>query len=332
MPDARCFESIVPGQSTIEGAGRGGFAAWSFQKGHIITGSPLMHIVDKKGLEMYDLSNHGDGSTLDPPEVVAHQLLLNYCWGHPKTDLILCPNGAGVNLLNHSRERANVKILWAPDGQLSHDDSWLSTSVKDMSKTYQPHLGWDYVALRDIEEGEELFIDYGDEWVTAWEDHVEEWQNAERPSEYAEYMSAAEWNELYAEADIRTVREQRKSPYPDNIEVVCHPSVNANAYEERQLEGSMWNLWTIAEDGVPCKVTARTSTAAGKTFYTVKMDAGKSVLVRKKVMREMLRFRDAEYSTDMHLDGVFRKEATIPNDMLPMAWRRQEVRAEHDEL
>jgi hypothetical protein len=332
MPNARCFESIVPGPSTIEGAGRGGFAAWSFQQGQVITGSPLMHLVDKKELEMYDLDSN-DGSASVPPEVLAHQLLMNYCWGHPETDLMLCPYGAGINLLNHSRERANVKIQWAPNGHLSQDDSWFSTSVKDMGMSFRCHLAWDYVALADIAEGEELLIDYGDEWVNAWENHVEEWQNAEKPSEHAEYMSAAEWNEVYAEADIRTVREQRENPYPDYIEMVCHPSVNANDYERRQQESSVWNLWHIAQDGVPCRVMARLSSAAGSTYYTVQMNgAGGSVLTRRNVMRKMIRFRDADYSTDMHLDGVFRKEATLPNDMLPMAWRRQKEDDEHDEL
>jgi hypothetical protein len=29
------------------------------------------------------------------------------------------------------------------------------------------------------------------------------------------------------------------------------------------------------------------------------------------------------YTTDMHLEGAFRKEATIPDDMLPKAWRNK---------
>jgi len=33
-------------------------------------------------------------------------------------------------------------------------------------------LSFEYVALRDIEEGEEIFMDYGEEWEDAWEQHV----------------------------------------------------------------------------------------------------------------------------------------------------------------
>ena len=328
MPDARCWDSIVPGQSTIEGAGRGGFAAWGFQKGQVITGSPLMFISDKKHLEMYEREDD-DGDELDEPELCAHQLVMNYCWGHPETDLLLCPYGSGMNLINHSRKGANVKIQWAPQGHLGQDESWLRTSVQDMDT--RPYLAWDYVALRDIAEGEELFIDYGDEWVTAWETHVAAWQDTEKPGEYEDYMSAAEWNELYADDDIRTMRELRENPYPDNIEVVCHPSVNANTYETKQQSFPVSALWHIAQDGVPCTVKARISSDDG-THYTVEMDAMEGVLTRRKVLRKMFRFRDVLYSTDMHLEGVFRKEATIPDDMLPLAWRKQEVHAEHDEL
>jgi hypothetical protein len=34
------------------------------------------------------------------------------------------------------------------------------------------------VALRDIESGEELFLDYGDDWERSWQHHLETWQPA----------------------------------------------------------------------------------------------------------------------------------------------------------
>ncbi|KAI2512513.1 hypothetical protein MHU86_1966 [Fragilaria crotonensis] len=176
MPDSRCLESIVPRPSTIEGAGRGGFATWSFQKGQVITGSPLIHIPDRKKLELYNLDDDDTNETsmLDhvAPKLYGHQLLMKYCWGHPKTNLLLCPYGAGINLLNHSRERANVMIQWAPHGHLAQNDAWFYICVTDMNSC-KANLAWDYVAVRDIAQGEELFIDYGDAWrVNAWEAHV----------------------------------------------------------------------------------------------------------------------------------------------------------------
>lgn len=219
---------------------------------------------------MYNLEDDDDDtnetSMLDhvAPELYGHQLLMKNCWGHPETNLLLCPYGAGINLLNHSRERANVMIHWAPHGHLAQNDAWFHIRVTDMNSC-KANLAWDYVAVRDIAQGEELFIDYGDAWVNAWEAHVAAWPNAERPAEYANYMSAAEWNDRFADADIRTVPEQQEHPYPEGIDVVCHPSLQDCTYKNEQKEGSVNSLWHIAEDGMPCQVLARLLTVDGET-------------------------------------------------------------------
>lgn len=322
MPEARCMESIVAGQSLIEGAGRGGFAAWSFQEGEVITGSPLIHIHEKELLNLFSRENR----LIESSHVVGKQLLMNYCWGHPETALLLCPYGSGVNYINHSRKRANVKIQWAPNGHIGQDDAWFHWSLRRMTSSFRPNLAWDFIALRDIAEGEEILIDYGDEWVDAWEEHVAEWQTADKPSEYAEYKSAAEWNELFKEADIRTEEERLENPYPDHIDVVCHTTVKLNTYLQQQKG----EIWDITMDGVPCRVNRRQKDADDETYYTVGV-VGDPSGEREKVHRKMLRFRDQHYSTDMHLEGAFRKEATIPDDMLPVAWRRNK-RRRHDEL
>jgi hypothetical protein len=396
MPNARCMESIVPGQSQIEGAGRGGFAAWNFRKDQVITGSPLIHIPDKVSLEMYEYKENEESSAgLDSPPpggefvVHGHQLLLNYCYGHPETTLILCPYGSGVNYINHAprhggtggssggEPQANVKIQWAPSGHMGQDNSWWDKSVVQLKGSRQAQLAWDFVALRDIDQGEELLLDYGDEWVSAWENHVGKWHakllendqtkmnattattdnnsnNDDASSEWydADYKSAAEWNELYGENDIRTEREQDENPYPEHIDIVCHKNVKDNTHHLRQTRWSAHEIWNIAMDGVPCVVKDRLRSVDGETYYTVEMEVGDDQgtnHVRKRssdgttarfqrlnVHRNMFRFRDVHYSTDMHLEGVFRKEATIPDDLLPKAWRNKPAHqgssGRHDEL
>ena len=34
----------------------------------------------------------------------------------------------------------------------------------------------EFVAIEAIEEGEEVFIDYGEEWHDAWKRHMERWE------------------------------------------------------------------------------------------------------------------------------------------------------------
>ena len=46
----------------------------------------------------------------------------------------------------------------------------------------------EYVALREIQEGEEVLVDYGTEWEAAWDEHVKTWKPVE------EYISPYDLN------------------------------------------------------------------------------------------------------------------------------------------
>jgi hypothetical protein len=52
--NGRCMDNIRAGPSTIPHAGRGAFATRFIPKGHVVAPAPLIHIVDKKRLLMYD--------------------------------------------------------------------------------------------------------------------------------------------------------------------------------------------------------------------------------------------------------------------------------------
>lgn len=326
MPESRCLENIVADTSSIEGAGRGAFITRSFAEGETITGSPILHIPDKERLNMYYWDQAR--GLKDKSKVVGHQLVMNYCWGHEESTLVLCPYGAGVNYINHSREQANVKIQWAPHGQIGQDDAWFHWTLHSLYNAYQPRLAWDYVALRDLEEGEELFLDYGDTWVEEWEHHRKTWV----PYSDTDYKSAVEWNEIMEDEEIRTEKEQAAHPYPKNIKVVCHKRVQANIHHIQQRQNAMESVWDISQKGIPCRVFKRETDEDGATSYTVTLQAriGNTTVERTDVHRGWLRFRDQTYSTDIHLRGAFRKEATIPDDMFPPAWRNK--RRQHDEL
>jgi hypothetical protein len=51
-----------------------------------------------------------------------YALLVNYCWSHAQSTILLCPYRVGVSCINHANIKPNVKIQWASHGQLSHDD------------------------------------------------------------------------------------------------------------------------------------------------------------------------------------------------------------------
>ena len=364
MPEARCLDNIRPGPSTLAHAGRGAFAVRSLRRGQTVTGSPLMHIVDRRTLWMYDskieYTTHPDTGVQQPyllpnPNVppVGIQLLLNYCWGHARSTLLLCPYGAGVNYINHAStdddNGANVKLQWAPHGQIGHHEDWLDKTIEDMVKAgVRPHLAWDYVALRDIEEGEELLIDYGSLWQEEWEWHVEMLGNDDQDDddESMYYKPAAQVRDELEGQALRTVEEQEEDPYPPNVETVCHDGLLAWQDEDLSYYDNIpyGDIWTITYDGVPCSIVERieTNTASSSssdeekaektvassktttTTYTVEIrpiggDPQETVTVRN-VSRVMISFRDVHMTTDLHYPNAFRHAAQIPDDMFPTIW------------
>lgn len=128
---------------------------------------------------------------VDRSTMIAEELLLNYAYGHPDSPMLLVPNAPMANFINHGgQEEANVQIRWpeplSKTGRLFewaytrskediYDDNFESTNhnawLKDhpidvMEKSGK--LAFEYVALRDIKDGEEIMIDYGDLWDDAW--------------------------------------------------------------------------------------------------------------------------------------------------------------------
>eukprot|EP00977_Amphora_coffeiformis_P003321 scaffold618_cov175-Amphora_coffeaeformis.AAC.3 len=267
----RCIDHTVSQRSTV--GGMGAFAKHNLQKGQIITTSPLHHFTDSDALNMYNITKHAkkfpvpqSADEEDEDEeagfhyqrhvdkVIHHQLALNYCFGNDQTSLLLCPYGVGVNYINHSPE-FNVKIRWA-EGFDGHDSDVVKTATLDeLEDIRSPTLAFDYVATRDIEAGEELFIDYGTGWRQAWLQHQTGADAAKRSEHYA---SAHRWNEQFATALIRTDDEQVLDPYPDHIEVRCH--YNAVSYNAAALgpepPTDMFE-WRSDDYGYPCTIVDR---------------------------------------------------------------------------
>jgi len=162
---------IVKQPATVSpDAGRGAFAKRNLPAGSVVAPVPLIHLPERSVLDMYDDNHSG--------EPTHQQLLLNYCYGHAASTLLLCPYGVTSALVNHSREHANVKIVWS-DKVTSHPE-WREQPLEEWAYNYKTGLGFDYVALRDIAEGEEVLVDYGAEWQAAWDEHVANFKPLER--------------------------------------------------------------------------------------------------------------------------------------------------------
>ena len=83
-----CLDNIKVEQSTNPEAGRGAFATRSMPKGEIVAPAPVVQITDRRGLAMFKVKSDPLGG-----DVVegSDQLLLNYCYGHPNSSILLFP-------------------------------------------------------------------------------------------------------------------------------------------------------------------------------------------------------------------------------------------------
>jgi len=341
----KCVDSIRPGPSTLPShqGGRGAFATRGMAEGSIITGSPLHHVPRKDLMTIFRMEMNGTDETTGEEkwlrhldDVVGYQMMLNYCYGHPESTMLLCPYGPGINYINHNKTLANVKIQWAKDGETGHNDTWLyRRSPANLEWDYTIGLAFDYVATKDIRKGDELFLDYGDEFEQALTEFMAKWKasksaaTSSSSSLQSKYTPAERYNKEFGEALLRTEAEQKLEPYPPNLEIHCHSGV-ATKKDHAAF------YWETREGGFPCRILERrTSVATNSTtqesLYKVELripldemgyqkDAF-TYIQRSDVPRNAIAFFNKPYTTDMFLQNSFRAPIGIPDSMLPGQWR-----------
>lgn len=182
-----CMDHLVGRPSTLPLAGQGAFAKRTIRSGDIVTPAPLMQIVSKRSLEIYNVRGERNGT----------QLLLNYCFGHKDSALLLCPNTNAV-LINHCSHRTkecgpngpNAAYRWS-SGWDPTSDEWRNLSYAELAQKKVRGLAFEIVATRDIRPDDEVFLDYGIEWERAWADHVARWTPPPRPTPVSASSSSA---------------------------------------------------------------------------------------------------------------------------------------------
>ena len=163
-----CLDHIIAGKSRLAQAGQGAFAQRSLKQGERIVPVPLLHIEDKRALATYKVSvNEKTGRLVrHESEKVGEELLLNYCFGHHESTLLLCPV-TNVILINHCSDRKgecgdkgpNAKYEWATEWDQNTKEN-LGKTLEELSSTKQWRLlSLDIIATRDIAPGEEVRFD-----------------------------------------------------------------------------------------------------------------------------------------------------------------------------
>ena len=240
-----CMDNIRDGISTIPHAGRGAFATRPITKGTILAPAPLIHISNSTILTIPRIPIHVGGedegesdaqqSPPPPPRYVVgqkQQLILNYCFGHAESTLLLCPYGVLTWLINHSYDNANTKIVWSNDESQRHLE-WFDMPISKWGTTMHNGLSLEYVATRDIQEGEEITINYGIEWDTSWKQHVHNfYYNRSMEERRDHYIPAFELNEFLLDNTL----EQVIHYYDDDIGSSNNNSIGRQELKEGQQQ------------------------------------------------------------------------------------------------
>jgi hypothetical protein len=255
--------------------------------------------------------------------------LLNYCFGHNETALLLCPYGVLTSLINHSHDQPNVKLQWSKN--LRHPE-WLTQVQFTWDHSSHPGLSFDVIALRDIEEAEEILFDYGIEWETAWREQVTNFDPPRRS-----YTPASKMNQP-VDLQIKTIFEADYETI-DGIFTSCRKHIVDMALGQKDVLRGEKDVRIDVEDledegCYPCRVVRRNHNDSyiaelfsrvlrrkGRPsgLWEVNVDIVKYVLF--DVPRDTFYFHDNYYHRDHHQEWSFRHDMRIPDDILPDAWR-----------
>ena len=208
------------------------------------------------------------------------------------------------------------------------------------------------MATRDIEPGEEVFIDYGKEWEAAWKKYVKEWKP---PSDSDSFVSALTFQKDF-NVPLRTIYEEEKDKqYPDNIVFYCRTS---SLFLPHEVDGVLkpwgegnweynWENFLVGVPMYPCKIISRSpepwkdddGNLMGHGYSAILLTEDELVDVRDEVWvqelipsgevhtihnipRIAVEVRDKMYTKNEFLDGSFRHPMMIPDDIFPEAWMK----------
>jgi len=314
-----CIDNIDIRPAVDAHMGRGAFARRPLNEGQVVAPAPLQVFADKKVF-------------MDrKPE----QLYVNYCFEVPYSNMLIFPYGQGVNLINHppTHAKPNVYLRWS--NHPLHHASWLDLDLDAFWKVAKPGgLILEVVALRDIAQGEELYLDYGPEWEDAWQRHVSSWTPPEGSHEYVypAYMDETE--------PLRTIEEQKTNPYPSNLITMCSTPDWSSRRGHRNITWYDPQEWSWWEGLTYCHILERElNRKTGDFVYTVQlMFSGShnpskltfdekmprsSMYIDEMVPRRAIRFVEKPYEDDEHLPGVFRHPIKLPEELVPGAWKTE---------
>ena len=319
-----------------------------------------MQIADKAVLDIsppLDVSADSDNNNQNSTK----QLLINFCFGHRKSKMLLCPTTHAA-LINHHHgdgdskgadkytKKPNVAIRWWRNRKNNNPDltagplDGLGVNSTDL-KSYNSRLFLEYVALADISEGDEILLDYGKEYEDALSNHIGHGTLSTDEDEEQQYVAASKLMENASSNRIPVIpggvgNHGASIVHQSHIyECEIYPNVKIYpnpTWEEfssnRNVDKRNWPSEYVAfykgndfASWYPCQVVeSNTATNMHSIELFVKPLTTTTRIVGRKyrnVPGNRIRIADGLYQSDQHLKWAFRHYLPIPDSIFPLRWR-----------
>lgn len=344
-----CVDNLRVGKSTVEDAGRGAFVTRDIAEGATISPVPMLPILNEEVLEFYSettevskSANRTEYVLDDTKPSTGYHLLLNYCYGHPESNLMLLPLAPMVNYVNHASDKSklNAFLRWS-----THDDIYNDHDLHDreLAKWRTKHtrpITMELVALRDIKEGEEILINYGDDWEKAFREYKEKWVSDHGDSNAKWPMKALELRSSYKTKPYPVGIQPDQVPYPPGVVTACfietvddlidgQPRKNADGYWLRHFVAPTTFESIMGQNLAVCDLIDRAEVVAAdgvvSFVYSVltrlKDNSNDSLMEVRDVPHSVITLVDRPYTSDIHTPGAFRRWINMEDQGFPQAWR-----------
>jgi hypothetical protein len=189
---------------------------------------------------------------------------------------------------------------------------WLKMDPCDLeSEDLHSGLSFDFVAIHDIAEGEEITVNYGRDWEAAWQEHLHTWTP---PKDSEMYEAAYELNSVKVDSILPTMAE---GGYSDNLKMWVHGAYVKMSGIPSQREYYRARILKRFEAGETVRYMAQVFTE--RDVAQVTMIRFEFVLF--SLPRDAFVFDDVPYSRDHNQPWAFRHYIGIPDEIFPSVWK-----------
>lgn len=337
--NAVCVDNMYSAKSTVPEAGRGAFASQDFAEGDVISVVPTVLFGNKDLMLMYDVvDTTGEENeskivkTFDKSKPRGQQLAVNYALGHPESTFLFLPMSPMVNFINH-KSTPNAVLKWSEHSTLYNDQATWDHTVEEVQNFKSNMVVFQIDATEDIKKGDEIFINYGQEWEEAWRKYRNLWEAKYKDQDWP--LRAEDVKLTFKQKPYPTAKDPSVSFMPDDVEIACYvttTSVPDGTPDSTEDGIDIW-LWNGPKHFVDfsgtlltlCDLLDRQDDGAGSYNYTVqtKMQSQGEIQVAQvnNVPHVAVTLVDKPYTSDKHMIDAFRHYIGIPDEIFPQTWR-----------